>query len=237
MTLVAPAATLGTTSVNGSQNVVYNSTGATGTDPVGYQCSDGAFTRQGTVTVTVAAEILPVAPDASLPISTLGAAPGPGTTGSVNITGLGGYVGGNAPSAISLVAPLATKGTATVIGGTTISYTPNSTFFAGTDQINYRITDSDGDTDDGLITVIIANVAPLLADGSDHDEPGYGEHPVSLVITPGNGSVAQSPVTVTTAAANGTCAVTGTAAAPTLTYTPGRRLLRHRQLRADHHRR
>jgi len=220
VTLVTPQpTTLGTATVDGSQNVIYSSTGAAGVDPIVYQCDDGGFTREGTVTVTVAADTVPVAPDGTLTISTQGAAPGPNTLGTVNVAGLGGYDPGNAPSVVTIIAPLAALGEATV-SGTTITYTPNPTFFSGADVVNYQITDGNGDTDTGVITVTIPNVVPILADGSITTDQDRASAPQALVITPGNGSVAQSPVTVTTAATSGTCAVTGTAAVPTLTYTP-----------------
>jgi hypothetical protein len=194
-----------------------------GPDPIVYQCASGSIIPPpGTISVTVEEDTVPVAPDGAISISTQGAAPGPGTTGTVN-TAIPSppYVPGNTPNAWSIIAPLATNGTATVPpAGTTITYTPSATFFTGTDTVNYQITDSNGDTDSGVITVTIPNVVPLLADGTITTDQDRASSPQVLLITPGNGSVAQSPVAVTTGATSGTCAVTGTAAAPTLTYTP-----------------
>jgi hypothetical protein len=200
---------LGTATVDtNTQNVNYDSTGGTGTDPIVYQCTSGETTAQGTITVNVELDTLPVAPDGAISISTQGAAPGTGTTGTVNVSTLPGYASGNTPSVVTIIPPLAVNGTATV-NGTTI-----------TDTVNYQITDSNEDAESGVITVTIPNVVPLLGDGTITTDQDRASSPQALLITPGNGSVSQSQITVTTPAANGNCAVTGTAAAPTLTYTP-----------------
>ncbi len=190
-----------------------------GPDPIGYQCDGGGFNGQGTITVSVEPDTLPVAPDGAISIPSQGAAPGPGTLGTVNVSGLAGYESGNTPSVVTIIPPLAVNGTATV-SGTTITFTPSTTFFTGTDTVNYQITDSNGDTASGVIAVNNPNFVPLLGDGSITTDQDRASSPQALLITAGNGSVAQGQVTVTTGASNGTCAVTGTAAAPTLTYTP-----------------
>ncbi len=206
----------GTASVNVDQTINYNATGAaSGTQTIVYQATDGVDSDQGTITITVAANALPVAPDGSISISTQGAAPGAGTAGNVIVANLPGYVAGNTPSVVAIVAPLAANGTAAVTG-TTIRFTPATTFFVGTDTINYSITDADSDTDSGVITVTIDDVNPALSDGTITTDQDRASSALSLGITPGNGSVAQHTLAVSTQAANGTCNLTGTS----VTYTP-----------------
>ena len=67
-----------------------------------------------------------------------------------------------------------------------------------------------------MITVTIPNVTPILGDGAITTDQDTASTPRALVITPGNGSVAQHTLVVTTAATNGTCVISGTS----LTYTP-----------------
>jgi len=64
--------------------------------------------------------------------------------------------------------------------------------------------------------VNIANLTPALADASISTAQDTASAPRALTITAGNGSVDQHTLAVTTAAANGTCALAGTS----LTYTP-----------------
>ena len=217
VSIVTPPAQ-GTATVNGNQTLNYDATGAAaGTQTIVYQATDGADTDQGTITITVAANALPVAPDGGITISTQGAAPGAGTAGNVNVSGLAGYSAGNAPSVVSIsTAPNAANGTAAV-AGTTITFTPAATFFAGTDTIGYTITDNDSDTDSGVITVTIANVSPALSNGTITTDQDRASSALALGITPGNGSVAQHTLAVSTGATNGTCSLSGTS----VTYTPG----------------
>ena len=219
--------TLGTATVVGSvptQTINYNSTGVAGTDTIVYSCASGAETDAGTITVTVAADTSPVAPNGTISISTLGAAPGPGTAGTVNVATLVGYVAGNLPSVVSISAPPAAgTGTATV-AGTTITFTPSAAppFFTGTATIGYVITDNDADVSSpaGVITVTIPPLTPALQDGAIATEQNRASTALPLALTAGNGTIAQGTVAVTTSAGNGSCAITGTTAAPTLTYTP-----------------
>jgi hypothetical protein len=74
VTIVTPPVQ-GTATVNGNQTVNYDATGAAaGTQTIVYQATDSADTDQGTITITVAANALPVAPDGGISISTQGAA-------------------------------------------------------------------------------------------------------------------------------------------------------------------
>ncbi len=223
--------TLGTATVVGSvptQTINYSSTGGVGTDTLVYRCTSGAETNDGTITITVAADTSPLAPNGPISISTQGAAPGPGTAGNVNLALLPGYAAGNLPSVVTISGPPAAgTGTATVGGSPTaptITFTPSASppFFTGTATIGYLITDNDSDVSSpaGVITVTIPNVSPAIQDGTITTEQNRASTAQALAITPGNGTIAQGLVAVTTNASNGSCTITGTTAAPTLTYTP-----------------
>ncbi|MSR08132.1 MAG: hypothetical protein EXR82_01140 [Gammaproteobacteria bacterium] len=219
--------TLGTASVVGpvgTQTISYDSTGAAGTDSIVYSCTSGAETDSGTITITVAPDSLPVSPSGGITISTQGAAPGPGTAGSLIVSTLPSYSAGNAPALVSIsTPPNAVQGTATVNSAAkTVTFTPSATFFEGSAQFSYVLTDNDGDVSSpaGVITVTIPNVSPAIQDGTITTDQNRASTAQALAITPGNGTIAQGLVTVTTNASNGSCTITGTAAAPTLTYTP-----------------
>ena len=97
--------TLGTALVVGpvgTQTISYDSTGAAGTDSIVYSCTSGAETDSGTITITVAPDSLPVSPSGGITISTQGAAPGPGTAGSLIVSTLPSYSEGNAPALVSV---------------------------------------------------------------------------------------------------------------------------------------
>ena len=100
VTILTPP-TRGTATVNGDNTLNYNSTGAVGIDTLVYQSTDGTNTDSGTITITVAADVNPAAPDGPLSISTAGSAPA-SSPGSVDVASLGGYMAGNTPSVVSI---------------------------------------------------------------------------------------------------------------------------------------
>ena len=221
VSIVTPPAA-GVATVNGDQTLNYDATGVVaGTQTIVYETTDGANTDQGTITITVAADVPPVAPaDGTITISTQGAAPGAATVGQVNLADFDDYSPGNglkpAPNGLAITtAPDPAKGTATVTG-TTIRFTPAAAFFAGTATIGYTLTDINDDTAVGEIDVTIADLTPVLADGAVTTDQDTASPALALGITPGNGSVAQHTLTVSTAASSGTCSISGTS----LTYTP-----------------
>ncbi len=185
------------------------------TETFTYRITDiNELTATATVTVTVNNAVT-VAGDLPLAISTAGSAPG-SVTGSFNAATFAGNNPGNTPTTIG--ATNGTKGT-TGIAGNVITYTPASTFFKGSDTFTYTLTDADpgtAETDTGTVTVTIADVSPTLADASITTAADTASAARALSYTLGNGSLAQHLLAVSTAAANGTCALTGTS----LTYTP-----------------
>ncbi|MEO8445422.1 MAG: Ig-like domain-containing protein [Gammaproteobacteria bacterium] len=188
---------------------------ATYTETFTYDITDANdLTSTGTVTVTVNNSI-PVAGMGSITISTAGSAPG-SATGTFNAGTLAGNNLGNAPSVVT--ATNGTKGN-TSVAGSVVSYTPSGTFFKGTDSFSYTITDSDPgspETATNTVNVTINDVSPTITGGSISTAASTASVPRALTFTPGNGSLAQHTLLVSTQATNGSCALTGTS----LTYTP-----------------
>lgn len=175
--------TRGTAIVLGGNTVHYTPPeDASGTDSFSYMIdSEGA---QSTATVTITLNNQPADEDGEIEISTLGIAPD-STSGSFTIPAANL---GDLPATVMPAG--ATKGTVVVEDdGATITYTPNDTFYSGDDSFTYTITDNDGETAGGTITVSIENVAPAVTIeaattrvGRDVSRP--------LAITAGNGPLA-----------------------------------------------
>ena len=184
---------------------------ATYTETFTYQMTDGTLTDSGVVTVTVN-NALPDAKVGAITISTAGVAP-LNATGGFTAPGSGGSLGDGGTVTIT---SQGTKGTASVTGSA-ITYTVSDpAFFTGTDNFTYTITDTDGETDSGVVTVTVPAVSPTLANGTITTASGTASAPLSLVFTPGNGTLAQHTLAVTGQAAKGTCALSGTS----VSYTP-----------------
>ena len=200
-----------------SASVTYTPVSAAGsagyTEICTYQITDGSLTDTATITVTVS-NTVPAATAGSITISTTGADPST-KSGTFNAAS-GGNILGNAPATVTVTDPA--KGSASV-SGTTVTYTPDATFFAGTDTFDYTITDADGETATATVTVTIADATPALAAITGlTTTAGTATPPRALNVTLGNGSLAQHTFTVTTQGAGGSCAVNSAGTA--VTYTP-----------------
>ena len=181
------------------------------TETFTYEMTDGTVTDSAVVTVTIN-NAVPDAKVGAITISTAGVAP-LNATGNFTAPGAGGSLGDGGTVTIN---PQGAKGTATV-AGSVINYTVSDTaFFTGTDTFTYVITDSDLETDSGVITVTIPAATPTLANGTITTASGTASVPLALVFTPGNGTPAQHTLAVTGQAAKGTCALSGVS----VTYTP-----------------
>ena len=169
VTVTKTDGTNGTVTVNGSPgaqaavNVTYTpDTGFSGVDTFTYTVSDGnAPDDTATVTVTVTNAVPTAAPGTINSITTGGFDPST-RTGTFNAAT--GNNLGDAPSVVT--ASGATTGSVSV-SGTTVTYTPNATFFQGTDTFSYTITDDDDETATNTVTVTIADASPTVANGSD----------------------------------------------------------------------
>ena len=190
------------------------------TETCTYTLDDGVNPADGaTVTITVSNTVPNAADGALSAIGTIGLAP-LGRTGTFTAPGVGGSLGNVGGGAAVTVTTQGAKGNAVVVGNV-ITYTvTDAAFFAGTDSFTYLVTDADGETDSGVVTVTIANVVPVIADGTITTRKDVASAAFSPTITAGNGSPAQHQLT-SAAGANGTCTVSAPGnAASTLTYTP-----------------
>ena len=216
ITIVTPP-TSGTATVSGANNIIYTpNADFDGTDTLTYNGNDGTDNDDGVLTITVAPDTAPVAPDGAITISTQGVDPGT-VTGTLDVTTLATYSAGNGPTSIVISQP--TNGTAT-LAGTTVSYTPNANVYAGTDTFTYTLTDNDGDVDQGTVTVTATNVTPVVADGAITTDQDEASAPLALTVTAGNGTPAQHTLAVTTDGVNGTCTLTAANATGQVIYTP-----------------
>ena len=181
-----------------------------------YTIDDGSLpSATATVTASVA-NTVPVASAGSTSIiATVGVDPNT-RTGTFTAPGVGGSLGNG--GTITVTTP-GTRGTTSVIGAV-ISYVPASNFFTGSDAFSYTITDSDGETSSAEVSVTIANALPTLADSQIRTNEGTASAQLNPGISPGNGSLAQHGLSVSSQATNGTCAISPANGAGLVTYTP-----------------
>ncbi len=154
LTITASSAPLhGTATITGTgANTAISYTPATnynGPDSFTYTISDGnGGSATATVSVTVTSvdiqpgavnDVLSVAEDGSGTVDVL-----------ANDTGLG-----DTPITLAIIAPLSAHGTVQIQSdGRTVLYTPAANY-SGADEINYRITDSDGDVANAKVSVTV----------------------------------------------------------------------------------
>lgn len=221
---VAPAGgpASGTAVVNGSPgdkagiSITYTPNGGfSGTDTFDYTVDDGVGSDTGTVTVAVN-DAVPVANAGAITIGTQGVSPET-RTGSVDVAGIAGNNLGDAPRTVTT--GNFSRGSAT-LSGTTITYTPDAAFYAGPATFDYTITDVDGQSDTGQVTVTIPDLAPAL-----NDRAATGEQDAEIIasasFTAGNGDVAgDHTLAVQADATNGECVAAIGGGNVIVTYTP-----------------
>lgn len=202
LTITSPSN--GTASVTSDNRVTYSPIGNfLGTDEFTYTITD-TDGDSSSATVRVFVDDRPVAVDDSVVLNS-------GTTSNVNVLSNDGGLG-DTPVSVSIISAPA-NGTATVSGGT-ISYTPDIGF-NGNDQLNYRVTDADGDSDIGTLFIVIDDT-PALVDQPSLVTPLNTPLVVNLIA--GATGVSNTPLTasITSGVSNGTTSVSGT----NVTYTP-----------------
>jgi outer membrane receptor protein involved in Fe transport len=208
-----PAAVVVTyTPVAGAQTSTY-------TETFSYTIDDGVLPAStATVSVTVV-NSAPVAADANFAVSTLGFAPPKADTffGTYTVD-LSGPVG-DLPIALTIDTQGA-RGTATVSTtppGNVITYTiTDPTFLVGTDTITYTITDADGESDSGVLTIFADDGLPVLAPIFIVTAKGKTSVPLNVRIDKdggllelrlGNGTLEDHVLEVSAQGAHGTCAL------------------------------
>ena len=119
--------------------------------------------------------------------------------------------------AVSLVSATASFGEVTVNGDGTLSYQPNPNFY-GQDSVNYVISDSAGNTAEGVLTidVISVNDAPVLGTVSD-TVTNEDQAVTNTVLTGASDIEGDSLSVISASAAHGTVTINGD---NTLTFIP-----------------
>jgi hypothetical protein len=201
-------------------SATYTPSSAPGTptdeDEFVYRMDDGDFTDEATVRITVT-NVVPLArPGEISSISTQGFDPST-RSGSFTAPGPDGSLG-DAPAIVTVTTAPARGSTSEA--GNVITFVPAGSFFEGTDQFSYTITDADGETSSAQVTVMIPNLTPVIASGSISTAAGTPSAPFSPTITAGNGSPAQHQLQVTTQGSLGSCVVNPQNATGTVVYTP-----------------
>ena len=188
-------------------------------DSCAYTVTNGPQSDTANILVAVTNSV-PVANDGNASaISTLGNAPA-GRTATFTSPGAGGSLG----NAGVTTAGNGTRGS-TGVAGNLITYTvTDAAFFVGSDTFTYTVTDADGaasdEVDTGTVTVTIADVTPVIADGAIITDADTASAALPLTITAGNGSATQHTLAVTTNGTNGSCALSAANATGTVIYTP-----------------
>jgi hypothetical protein len=212
-TIITTAAANGTTAVAGSVITYTHSGGACGDDGFDYTITDDDLEADtGAISLTV--NCVPLANDADGPdINTAGVSPD-SQTSAIDAVAIAGNDLGDEPTA--LTAGDGANGT-TAVAGNTVTYTPNADFYAGVDTFDYTLTDDDGDTATGMITVTLPDVIPTAGDlAAETDEGVAVDIDVIGSITPGNGSPAQHAFSVSSNPGSGAAQFNGTV----VTYSP-----------------
>jgi hypothetical protein len=181
-----------------------------------YTVSDGLMPPDtATVKVTVS-NAVPLAVDGTIDsIATVGVDPAT-QTGAFSVLATGGNLGN---SGVVTISGPPQKGTAAV-AGSVITYSPGNSYFSGQDSFVYTITDADGEVSSATVSVNIANAVPAIPDSRIRTSQDSTSGPLNPGVTPGNGTLAQHALAVTTQAQFGTCSVSTGTAAGTVTYTP-----------------
>jgi hypothetical protein len=203
----------GTATITGtgaSTAISYTPTaGYNGPDTFTYTLGDGSdLTDTATVAVTVTSvDTTPVATDDSLTVAEDASALVDVKANDTNL--------GDAPIGVSIVtAPL--HGVATVGLDQTVTYVPAADY-NGADSFTYAVSDADGDSDSGVVNVMVTPVNDPVA--TTTDVVSTVEDTAKVIAVLANDSAPDLPVTVTIATApmHGTATV---AADGTVSYQP-----------------
>jgi hypothetical protein len=198
--------TQGTTTINGSPGSAGDVTieyvsdaalfSAPFTDTFTYRVEDNAAVI-ATAEVTVQVNnTIPVAGDLTgVTLDTQGVNPASVST-TINV-GVGGDIAGNAiGDAVAVVTTTPSNDVTSTVLGTQITIQATAFTSAG-DAVGYTITDADGETDTGTISLAIPDVVPQVSDvSSTINVPGT--FTISLGYTLGNGAASDHTITVST---------------------------------------
>ncbi|HEY3924112.1 MAG TPA: Ig-like domain-containing protein [Acidothermaceae bacterium] len=202
--------------VNANNTITYTANaGAVGTDTFSYVANDGrGGTATGTVTVTIPNQ-LPIA-NADSGSTT------PGQPVTVNV--LGNDTDPNIPasgqvlSVSAITQPAGGKGTVTT-NGTTVTFTPSGTFKLGSTSFTYTVSDGDGGTAVGNVTVTVPNVPPTAVNDTA-TTPYLAPTTVDVLANDTDANGDALTVTTVTGEAHGTAVITGSGVNTKILYTP-----------------
>jgi uncharacterized repeat protein (TIGR01451 family) len=197
--IISVAPTNGTATIIGGTNVVFvPATNFLGVATIGYTITDSiGGTNNSLITITVTNRPPLANPDTySITENTTN-----------TLTPLNNDVLETPGGTLSIIAVSPTNGTATIIGGTNVLFTP-ATNFLGTATIGYTITDNIGGTNSSLITITVTNRPPL----ANPDVYSMGENTTNT-LTPLSNDVLETPggtlSIISVAPTNGTATIVG----------------------------
>ncbi|MDD9892684.1 MAG: Ig-like domain-containing protein [Gammaproteobacteria bacterium] len=160
-TATLPPSTAGAVSTDGSTITYTPATGFNGVETLSYEITDGnSNTATGLITITVSPLAAPPVAIADITTVNQDSSDNSIVVLDNDIDLAGGGLTVTSVSSVSSV-PVGSTGTATT-DGTTVTYTPAASF-AGVEVLQYEITDNNGTTGTGLITVTV--VPTVLAAG------------------------------------------------------------------------
>ncbi|HEY3760509.1 MAG TPA: tandem-95 repeat protein [Verrucomicrobiae bacterium] len=180
LTIVSVSPTNGTATIVGGTNVVFApTTNFLGTTTIGYTITDGIGGTNSSLITVIVTNIPPIAnPDNYNVAENTGSTLAPLNNDIVETPG----------GSLSIISVAPANGTASIIGGTNVLFTP-LTNFLGTATIGYTITDGIGGTNSSLITITVTNIAPLanLLTNSITENTTNTFSPLTndVVVTPG----------------------------------------------------
>jgi hypothetical protein len=210
------APTKGSIVVNANNTITYTANaGAVGTDTFTYIANDGrGGTATGTVTVTIPNQ-LPIA-NADSGSTT----PGQPVTVSVlsNDTDPNIPASGQVLSVSAITQPAGGTGTVTT-NGTTVTFTPAGTFKLGSTSFTYTVSDGDGGTAIGNVTVTVPNVPPTAVNDTA-TTPYLVATTVDVLANDTDANGDALTVTGVTGEAHGTAVIAGSGANTKILYTP-----------------
>src|SRR5438445_766333 len=201
LTITSVTATKGTAVMVGGTNVLFTpAANFNGTATIGYSISDGnGGTASALITVTVS-------PANDPPVAVDDAANTPEDV-PVTISALDNDSDVDGDS-LTITSVSATKGTAVMVGGTNVLFTPAANF-NGTATIGYSISDGNGGTASALITVTVSavNDPPVAVDDAANTAEDV---PVTISALDNDSDVDGDSLTITSVSAtNGTAVIVG----------------------------
>ena len=206
LTLIGVNPTNGTASISGTNVIFRPSANFIGTATIGYTISDGiGGTNSSVITVTVT-NIAPLAnPDSATDAENT----------ALTLAPLANDLAPTPGGSLTIIAVNPTNGTASILGGTNVLFTPQTNFI-GTATIGYAITDNVGGTNASVITISVTN-RPPVANAQSVSTLENEPLPVTLTGTDPNGL----PLTfvVVSGPANGALSLLNTNTGM-VTYTP-----------------